>query len=227
MSSRIIPGNEQSVSAVVNALVRRGVRTRFRTTDPRVHVSGHAHAGEQRRMLELVRPRFFVPLHGTLMHLERHAELARASGVEAALVVENGAIVEASASGLSIVDRAQTGRVHVDAGEEVAPDVLRDRARLAELGMAMAVVLLESGYVLRSVEVVTRGVVAEEREAEVVTDACDYLEDELREWLDRRERDRAEIDPREAEDHARRALSRYFRRTLGRRPLTYAVVVGL
>ncbi len=226
LSARIIPGHEQGVYAVVNALERLGVRTRFRTTDPAVHVSGHAHAEEQRRMLELVRPRFFVPVHGTLMHLKRHAELARATGVEDALVVENGSIVGVSADGLRVTGHAPSGRVHVDAGEEVPDDVLRDRARLAELGIAVAVVLVsERGELDGAPEVVTRGVVTEEREPELVADARTFLADEIGDWLARKRRGRAEVDPIEIEERTRRALKWFLGKRVGRRPLTYAVVV--
>ncbi len=90
LSSRVIPGNEPEVVRVMNDLLRRGVELRSWWSNRAVHVSGHAHRQEQRRMIELVQPRAFVPVHGTLHHLLRHAELARELGVPSVTVLENG-----------------------------------------------------------------------------------------------------------------------------------------
>ncbi len=94
LSSRIIPGNDRPVFDMMADLLRAGVELVTRITDRRVHASGHAHRDEQRRMIELTRPRAFLPLHGTLHHLMRHAELAREEGVAEVLVAENGEVVE-------------------------------------------------------------------------------------------------------------------------------------
>lgn len=221
-SARIIPGNEQTVYALINQLERRGVTVRFAATDPGVHVSGHAHADEQRDVLELVRPRGFVPVHGTFLHLKRHDALARSMGVPESLVVENGDVVEVDEDGMRVVDQAQVGRIHVDAGEEIPSQVLRDRALLAELGMAIAFVRVDSrGCPVGEPEVITRGVVHEEQEPETVAGARRFVADELTGWTS----PRLDFDPYEIEDRARRALKRYFGRQLGRKPLTWAVVV--
>ncbi|MGH7327679.1 MAG: ribonuclease J, partial [Polyangiaceae bacterium] len=98
-SSRIIPGNEPEVYKMMGDLVRRGVDVRSRVTDRDLHVSGHAHRGEQRKMIELTRPRAFIPLHGTMHHLSRHAKLAREAGVANVLVIENGAVAEITREG--------------------------------------------------------------------------------------------------------------------------------
>ena len=94
LSARTIPGNEPEVHAILGQLIRRGVEVRTARTDRGVHVSGHAHRPEQRRMIELVRPKCFVPVHGTIHHLTRHAELAREMGVPSVAVTENGRVVE-------------------------------------------------------------------------------------------------------------------------------------
>ncbi len=140
LSSRIIPGNEKRVYDLINALIRQGVAVHWSATDRGVHVSGHAHADEQRRMLRLVRPASFLPVHGTRMHLERHAALAAAEGVKETLVVENGSVVEVTPSALSVVDSAPVGRVAVDRRRELPSEVLSERATLGELGCAFAVV---------------------------------------------------------------------------------------
>jgi ribonuclease J len=221
-SARIIPGHEQIVYRMINDFERRGVTVRFAATDPGVHVSGHAHADEQRIMLSLVRPRGFVPVHGTFLHLKRHEALARSMGVTDTLVVENGAVVEVGGDALRVVDQAPVGRVHVDAGEEIPEAVLRDRARLAELGMAVAVVRVDGrGRPVGEPQIVTRGVLHEEEETEVVADACRFVAEDLAGWSS----PELSLDPVDVEERARRALKRYFGRRLGRKPLTWAVVV--
>ncbi len=221
-SARVIPGNEQIVYRLINDLERRGVTVRFAATDPGIHVSGHAHAGEQRTMLELVRPRAFIPVHGTFLHLKRHEALAREMGVVESALVENGAVVEIDDAGVRVVDEAHVGRVHVDAGEEIPDRVLADRALLAELGMAVAFVRVDRrGRPLGEPQIVTRGVFHEEAEPDVTEDARRFVADELLSWKS----PALEVDPAEVEERARRALRRYFGRRLGKKPLTWAVVV--
>jgi len=220
LSSRIIPGNEQRVYGVINQLFRRGVDVHWSRTAPGVHVSGHAHAGEQRRMLALVRPDSFIPVHGTRMHLERHAELAASEGVEDTLVVENGAVVEITSDEMRVVDEAKVGRIAVDRMREIPVDVLHERALLAELGCAFAIIPLDEGdRIAGRVTVIARGVVGEEEEEELLDAAERYVEEELSEARERGGR----IDSEAIEARASRALKRFLKRRLGRKPLTWAV----
>ncbi|HEY4117265.1 MAG TPA: MBL fold metallo-hydrolase RNA specificity domain-containing protein, partial [Byssovorax sp.] len=131
-----------------------------RVTDPRVHASGHAHQGEQREMIELTRPRAFVPVHGTLHHLVRHAELARSAGVGDVVVVENGEVVElAEGRPLARVGRVPTGRVAAAHGDEVPEDVLRERAQLGRAGVVAVSVWLDGrGGLAGAPHVLARGV---------------------------------------------------------------------
>ncbi|MFW5875708.1 MAG: ribonuclease J [Myxococcota bacterium] len=221
LSSRIIPGHEQTVFAMVNNLLRRGVEVVTRLTEPGIHVSGHAAREEQRRMVELVQPRAFMPVHGTYHHLTRHAQLARDAGVDDTLVVENGAVVEVDDTGMRVADRAPVGRVHVDAGEPIHEDVLRDRALLGELGMALVVLQVDrEGRLASPPEIVTRGVIHDEAEAELVSGAQQHVADVLGGQGPRPGDELPEL-----EERARRALRRYLVRSLGRKPLTYAVAV--
>ncbi len=224
LSARTIPGNEQTVNSMIDDLERRGVIVRFRGTDSDVHVSGHACQDEQRRLIELCAPRGFVPIHGAYHHLSRHAELARAVGVSDTLVVENGAVVDVGAGPLEVTDTAPQGRVHVDAGEEIPSEVLRDRHLLAELGMAVVVVVLgRAGSVVGTPDVVTRGVVHEEAEPELIAGARTYVADAIAAGRSSHAWD----DDEDVRELARRALKRYFARRIGRKPLTYGVVVRL
>jgi ribonuclease J len=160
LSSRIIPGNDRPVFDLMADLLRSGVDLVTRITDRRIHASGHAHREEQRRMIELTRPRAFVPLHGTLHHLFRHAELARECGVGEILVAENGEVIELTAEAAPAkAGRVPAGRVATIAGAELSEDVLRERAQLGRSGVVFVSVTLDArGKVVGAPQVVSRGV---------------------------------------------------------------------
>jgi len=224
-SARIIPGNEVSVHDMLNHLARRQIEIRFRGTHPGLHVTGHAHRGEQAELMELVRPRAFLPVHGTLVHLQRHAALARERGIENVVVAENGIVLELSRDdGLRKIDEVGAGRIHRDAGEPVPDAVLDDRGRLAELGVATVVVVVdESGRLLGLPRVSTRGIVDPKTEDDLVRDAARAVADDLR----RLGRDLDAHDDETLEATATRAVRRFFGRELRRRPVADAVVVRL
>ncbi len=140
LSSRIIPGSERDVFALIEQLTARGALVVTRHDDKRIHVSGHAHKDEQRRMLELVRPKAFVPVHGTVHHLSRHAALAREMGAEDVVVAMNGDVVELKGGRAARAGQVPVGRVHVWAGREVSEDTLRERSAMGERGALWLVV---------------------------------------------------------------------------------------
>ncbi len=160
-SARAIPGNEPGVHAILGMLQRRGCDVRTRLSDRGIHVSGHAHRPEQARMIELVRPRCFVPVHGTLHHLTRHGELATELGVEHVTVVENGQIVEITPGGATRGATIHSGRVHVFAGRAIPPSVLREREILAGEGFASCAVTIDASGHVHDVTLITRGVLDE------------------------------------------------------------------
>jgi ribonuclease J len=159
-SSRTIPGNERPVFEMVANGMRRQARVHTRVTDPDVHTSGHATRAEQAKMLDLIRPRCFLPVHGTLHHLERHAELARVHGVPEVRVVENGTSVLFDGRSLTVEGPVPAGRVAVGfGGVEIGSNILHDRAELARSGIATVVLVLgESGELLRPPSLSTHGV---------------------------------------------------------------------
>ncbi len=221
-SSRVIPGHTLAVHDMICALERQSVLVHTWRTTPEVHVSGHASSAEQRALIEMVRPQAFMPVHGTFHHLAAHARLARELGVPEIRVVENGAVVEVTPERVEVVDQAPAGRVHVDAGEAIPDVVLRDRALLAEVGIAVVVVSVDrDGRPVSPPDIVTRGVVHEEAEEEMLAQARQAVADAL----SRRASRRLGFDEGEVRDIARRELRRHFARHLGRKPLTYCVVV--
>lgn len=229
LSSRIIPGNEPEVYAVMSELVRRGVEVRSRATDRGIHVSGHAHRGEQRRMLELVRPRTFVPVHGTMHHLKRHAALAREVGVKETLVLENGDVAEltavhdedAHASHVAKVSRVPTGRVHTFAGRALPASVLKDRLALAEVGIAFVSASIDrSSRRVLTAEVLTRGVLDATADAHLLAQARNEVTTALEEAMRRGDT------PGSLAETARYAARRALHRALGFKPVTVVALAG-
>jgi ribonuclease J len=161
LSSRVIPGNERPVMAMVNALLRRGLTVHTRITEPGVHTSGHAGRSEQSRMIELTRPQSFLPVHGTLHHLLRHAELGRSLGVEQTLAIENGSVVAFDGSKLSQVDDVVHGRVSIAlGGEPLSPENLQRRQELARGGIAHVALAFDAKKLAAPPGIATRGIPA-------------------------------------------------------------------
>ena len=161
LSSRVIPGHEPEVAALESAFLRRGVLVTTRSIDPGVHVSGHASRKEQQRMIELVRPRSFIPLHGTRHHLTRHAELAASLGVQDPLVLENGDVGMLDRATLTRDGRWPVGRVHLGFGKAVADETLKERSTLAAEGVVFAAVPVANGRIAGPIQLAARGVLAE------------------------------------------------------------------
>ncbi len=226
LSSRIIPGNERAISSLVNHLYRRGAVVHYDRT-ARVHVSGHASQEELKLVLNLVRPRHFVPVHGEYRHLVRHRRLAREVGIpaEGCHLLEDGDVLELDDAGARRAERVTAGRVFVDGKGmgEVEDVVLRDRRHLSEDGLVLAVLAVhqQSGEIVAGPDLVSRGVVGEEAGPEVleaargaVTEALAVLNPESR------------TDPAQVKEEVRRALRRYFKR-FGRRPVILPVVMEM
>jgi ribonuclease J len=224
LSSRVIPGNEPRAMRVMTDLLRRGVEVRSWWSDRAVHVSGHAHSGEQRRMIETVRPRAFVPVHGTLHHLLRHAELARACAVPEVCVLENGDVAELDDAPLRKAARVHAGRVYVFAQRPIVPSVLHERAALAAQGAAHVVVPIDSrGRVAGEVALASRGVVDETIDAHIVAAARNDAHAAVEELADGAPP--GAVDEAAVAEAARQAVRRHFARVLGFKPVTTVVVL--
>jgi ribonuclease J len=221
LSSRIIPGNDRPVVDIIDALLRQGVQVIERRTDRAIHVSGHAHRGEQRTMLELVRPQSFVPVHGTLHHLHRHAALARETGVRETTIVQNGDVLELSREELRVVDRARTGRVHMARGADVKDDVLDQRARLAEQGaLAISFVIDGDGRMLATPDISARGVVFAGAASDLLGQARIAAKRAFRYAVD----DGLLDDLEELKEALRRKMTRFFIESLGQRVVCMVLI---
>ncbi len=227
LSSKFIPGNEKAITDMINHLYRRGAEVFYETTSE-VHVSGHASQEELKLVLSLVRPRYFVPVHGEYRHLVRHAQLARTMGVadEHAVVLENGYPLVLSANGLQREERVETGRVFIDGKGvgDVGALELRDRRHLANNGLVIMVLALNqsTGEILHGPDLFTRGFIPEEESRELLDPACQVVRDLLAEHTLA-----AITDWEEIRVEVRKALQRFFNRALQRRPLILPVILEL
>jgi ribonuclease J len=220
LSSRIIPGRERQVQSMMDSLERSGVRVYSRQDDASLHVSGHAGRDEQQRMLELTRPRAFIPVHGSYVHLTRHVALAQKLGVSDTLIVENGAIVELDEHTMQVVGGVPIGRIHLQAGEAIDGPILHERTRLSEGGVVVVTVRLDaSGRLSSPVHVGTRGVVDQDtlHDLNLLRNAEAEVARELKKLNGPATRE-------SVEQAASRAARRVFRDTLGFKPVVHAHV---
>ena len=164
VSAHPIPGNEEVVSRTINKLIRRGACVMYDPLLP-VHVSGHARAEELKQLIRMVKPKFFVPVHGELRMLHAHSALAREVGIvaENIAVVENGTVLELMPDSMKISGRVPGGYVYVDGTGvgDIGPQVLRERDRLASDGFVIISLLVdaETRELLNTPEITSRGFV--------------------------------------------------------------------
>ena len=224
LSSSLIPGNEPAIHRVVDALYRTGANVFHMPSDP-VHASGHAAQDELRLMLSLVRPRWFIPVHGERRHLQHHARLAHGVGIppERTLVCEDGDVVEVGEE-VRIVDRTQAGMTFVDGLGigDVGGEVLRDRRKLAGDGVVVVVLTVDSqtGELLAGPDVVNRGFVHEETSADILDEARDRVIHAVKETAE------AHVtDPSALQQNVRRVLKRYFSEVTQRKPVILPVIM--
>jgi ribonuclease J len=224
LSSSVIPGNETAIHRTLDGLYRTGADVIHVPISP-VHVSGHAAAEELKFMLNLVRPRWFIPVHGELRHLAHHARLAREVGIPAdrIVVVEDGDTVELGETPRR-GERVQSGRIYVDGLGigDVGEVVLRDRRKLAGDGIVVVVVTIDahSGEVLAGPDVINRGFVFEEAADHILEEARHRTIVSLKELAAEQV-----TDPSMFRDHIRTALRRYFSETTQRKPVIVPVIM--
>jgi ribonuclease J len=227
LSSRIIPGNEKSIGNMINHLYRRGAMVHH-SHNAAVHVSGHASQEELKLLLRLVHPRYFVPVHGEYRHLVQHRAVAQTVGMrpEATFLMEDGNVLEIDAQEARVAASVQAGRVFVDGKGigDVEDIVLRDRRHLSSDGLVLAILAIDqhSGEIISGPDLVTRGFIPEEggqayleRAKIVVIEALQQVGAESR------------TDSLEVKEEVRKALKRFFAKTLERRPVIVPFVMEM
>jgi len=219
LSSKFIPGNEKAITKIINDLYRRGADVIYEKIS-QIHVSGHAFQEELKLMINLTRPKYFIPIHGEYRHLVLHSRLAKQVGIAAQniLLAENGQIIEFDENGGRVQDSVMTGRVLIDGKGigDVGRSVLKERRDLSEDGLVVVNMALdeETGIVVFGPEIVSRGFVFETETGHLLEDAkCIILEivEEIGpEVPDRASKIRSKIP---------KALRKYFSFTIKRRPV--------
>jgi ribonuclease J len=180
LSSHPIPGNEETISKTINRLLRRGANVIYDSVAP-VHVSGHASQEELKLLLNMVKPKHFIPIHGELRQLKRHAKLAMEIGIpeENVIVVENGQIVELSGKNIKLGERIPGGYVFVD-GQSIGDvdfSIMREREKLARNGIFLIDISVDkhSGKLLHEPEIITRGFVSPEDAEELLPEVRKHI----------------------------------------------------
>ena len=227
-SARAIPGNEKAIGHVMNHLARRGADVIYEGIK-HVHVSGHGSEEELKLVLTLVRPRHFIPIHGEYRQLSQHARIAErvTAGITPkvkVMLIENGDILRFDANGGAVVGKATTGRVLIDASGsgEVIDEVLRDRRHLAEDGVVVPVVAINSqtGSIEGDPDVVSRGLAQDAASADLLRDAARLVADVIEGASIEERTDQGLI-----KEKIRVELRRFFRKRSGRRPLIVPVIM--
>ena len=183
LSARIIPGNEKAIYRMINHVAKRGADVVYGSMSPPVHVSGHGSSEELRLILNLVRPRYFVPIHGEYRQLSKHAMLAQHlhhAGLEETFILETGETLEIDAIGARRGERVTVGRVCIDSGslDEVVEDmIIRDRRSLSEDGFVIPIIAIDknTGKLENPPEIVSRGFVSLEESSQLMRGAREVV----------------------------------------------------
>jgi ribonuclease J len=228
LSSRIIPGNEKTIYRMIDHLFRREAHVIYDDgTSPPIHVSGHASQEELKLIINLVKPRYFIPVHGEYRQLKLHAELAGSmhSSVGNVILIESGDVLEFDELGARKAGRVNVGRVCIDSGSrtDVVEDlVIKDRRHLSEDGFVLPIIAINklTGRVETSPEIVTRGFASEEDEVisgarQIVTQTLDASSDEEK------------ADYGVIKEKIRADLKRYISKQTQKRPLIMPVILEI
>jgi ribonuclease J len=224
LSSHAIPGNETSVGKVIDGLTRRGADV-VHSGLAKVHVSGHARRDELKTLLSLTRPSSFIPVHGEFRHLTHHARLAALMGVpqNRVLLAEDGDVIELTEDGIDFAGAVPSGYLYVDGiVGDVGRGVLRDRQVLAEEGVVVVVVTVDSksGEIVGGPEIITKGWVYAPEAEELLVEARDVVTDALTEAIVP-----GPIDIENLRRRARGALGKFVSERTRRRPMIVPVVM--
>jgi ribonuclease J len=219
LSAHPIPGNEEMIYRIINRLMQRGADVLYQEI-AQVHVSGHASRDEMKLMINLVRPKFMVPVHGELRHLKEHGKLAESLGIPRRniAVIENGTILEFDAHNMHIGERIPGGYIFVDGigVGDIGPSVMRDREWLAESGFFITAVRVnQDGRLIGEPDVVSRGFVYLSEAEELIAGAKALVVNTIDGFDGPRDRLGRKIEEN---------LRRYLHGETGRRPVIYALV---
>ncbi|MCG6881678.1 MAG: ribonuclease J [Deltaproteobacteria bacterium] len=225
LSSKFIPGNEKAITSVINKLYGLGAEVIYENVSD-IHTSGHARKAELKTMLSLVKPRYFIPIHGEYRHLVKHAKIAFDMGMDEkhVLIARDGDVIRFNEGNGEIADTIPTGRTFVDGKGvgDIEETVLRDRQKLKRHGMVVVQMVLDeqTGKILYGPEMISRGFVFEDQGQFILEDAqCIVLEvvDEIETPLP--------VDRKGLEAEIRKRLKRFFYNVIERNPLIIPTII--
>jgi ribonuclease J len=225
LSSKFIPGNEKAIAHIINHLYKKGAEVIYEKVSA-IHVSGHAFQEELKLMINLTKPRYFIPIHGEYRHLIRHAHLAQQVGIpeENTFLAENGGTIIFDKSRGWLGESIDTGRVLVDGKGvgDIGTSVLRERRDLSEDGLVIVAMAIdeETGIVVQGPDIISRGFVFEDRSRDILEDAkcivLEIIEEHTREGSDDWEGTKTKIV---------KALRHYFFFVIERRPVIIPIIL--
>jgi ribonuclease J len=224
LSAKMIPGNERSIGRIINHLFRRGANVIYEKVSE-IHVSGHASKEELKLMINLVRPKYFVPIHGEYRHLVYHSKLAFKQGIpkENIFILENGDVLEISDSTARKKGKVDSGRVFIDGKGigDVEELVLRDRLRLAHDGILLVLIAIEkfTGKIVSGPDIISRGFILEDAYQEVINDLRELVSETIKQ-LDRE----ITSDSSLLQAKLKATLKKHLRNTIGRRPMIMPII---
>jgi ribonuclease J len=225
LSSRFIPGNERAITTIINNLYRMGAEVVYEKVS-HIHSSGHAYKEELKILLNLIKPRYFMPIHGEFRHLVKHTQLAMETGIppDRLLLVENGTTVCFEGREAKIGESVPTGRVLVDGKGvgDVGEVVLRDRRRLSGDGVVIALLAIDEkrGDVIYGPDIISRGFLIEDQSGFIMEQAKAIVSDLLEEIEIPSHVDWAEVAPL-----IKRRLKRFFYKVIERSPLILPIII--
>jgi ribonuclease J len=225
LSAKMIPGNERSIGRIINHLFRRGANVIYEKVSE-IHVSGHASKEELKLMINMVRPKYFVPVHGEYRFLVSHSRLASKQGIprENIFILGDGNVLEITEQGASANGKVTSGRVFIDGKGigDVEEMVLRDRRWLSQDGIVLILITIEkpSGEIVVGPDIITRGFIYEDSSQKLLDEVRDLVSATIK-----------ELDQEIISDHAmlqarlRNVVKKYFRNTMDRRPMIMPIIV--
>lgn len=225
ISATPIPGNEKTVGNVINELMKLGAEVIYEKTEG-IHVSGHACQEELKLMMGIVKPKFFIPVHGEQKHIRKHAMLAESMGIapENIYVADNGSQIEISEDGIKVIDKLPIENIFVDGSGvgDVGNVVIHDRKRLSEGGLVVASIALDyySHVIVGEPEIISRGFVYVKDNEDLIDDA----REKVREIVDKCV-DSGILDHNTIKSRIRDGLSRLMYERTGRNPVMLAVIL--
>jgi len=227
LSSRVIPGNEKSIYRMIDHLERRDAKVIHDDgTAGLIHVSGHGSQEEMRLMINLLRPKFFIPIHGDYRHLKRHAELAGSMEVvEKVILLEDGEILDLDKNSAVKSGKITVGRVCIDAGgsiDVVEDIVIRDRQHISEGGIVLPIITINkrTGKVENAPEIVMRGFAVDD--PNMISESRQVVQRTLDVSSDEEKADYGVI-----KEKIRNDLKRYIQKSMSRRPLIMPVILEI